>query len=272
VRCNFKAAENLCRVVANDAVNPEYRLLVAAAAEPALAAQPGQFFQIACPHVGADRPLLRRPMSVYGVDRERQTVSFLYKVHGAGTRALATLQAGDEVDLFGPLGRGFTLPAGVSHVLMVARGVGLATMAPLAARARSLGARVTAVLSARAPDLVMSEDRLLAAGAELIVVTDADGSSDVGALAPRLRERHRRRPFDYLATCGSNRLMALVRELGREWSVPAEVALEQQMACGLGMCFCCVRQFSTADAGEVYRRVCWEGPVFDAQEALSWSI
>ena len=63
--------------------------------------------------------------------------------------------------------------------------------------------------------------------------------------------------------------MLLLKRLGAELGIPGQVALEQQMACGLGMCFCCVRSFEVA--GEVeHRRVCREGPVFDLAEALSW--
>jgi dihydroorotate dehydrogenase electron transfer subunit len=63
--------------------------------------------------------------------------------------------------------------------------------------------------------------------------------------------------------------MLLMQRVGRELGIPGQVALEQQMACGLGMCFCCVRKFRS-HAGIVNRRVCWDGPVFPLQEALSW--
>src|SRR5665213_3632672 len=74
---------------------------------------------------------------------------------------------------------------------------------------------------------------------------------------------------DAFFTCGSNRLMLLTQRLGRELRIPGQVALEQQMACGLGMCFCCVREFRAGSEVE-HRRVCWDGPVFDLQEPLSW--
>ena len=79
----------------------------------------------------------------------------------------------------------------------------------------------------------------------------------------------RARRADAFFTCGSNRLMLLMQTLGREFSIPGEVALEQQMSCGLGMCFCCVRNFSVDGAIEA-RRVCTEGPVFNLDEALPW--
>jgi dihydroorotate dehydrogenase electron transfer subunit len=72
---------------------------------------------------------------------------------------------------------------------------------------------------------------------------------------------------DSLFTCGSARLLEVVRRLAQGFGIPAMVALEQQMACGLGMCFCCVRSFRV-DGQVLHRRVCYDGPVFDAREAL----
>ena len=79
----------LARVVRHATVNAEYRHLVLDCSEEAAAAQPGQFFQLLCPHPVGEQPFLRRPMSLYGADPDRRQVEFLYKVTGAGTRAAA---------------------------------------------------------------------------------------------------------------------------------------------------------------------------------------
>lgn len=267
---SFRIAENICTVVANDQVNRDYRLLTLAAPPTALKVEAGQFFHLACPSVGEERPFLRRPMSVYRFDRAAGRIEFLYKVTGIGTRGLATLVPGDELDCFGPLGIGFTLAPDTRHVLMLARGVGLATMAPLAEMAVRHGARVTAILSARSPDLIMSTDYLREVGADIVEVHDSDGSSAVPAVEGIIRRLHSERPFDLLTTCGSNRLMMLLQKLGKELDVPGQVAIEQHMACGIGMCFCCVREFHPTPDKTTFRRVCIEGPVFDLQEPLSW--
>jgi dihydroorotate dehydrogenase electron transfer subunit len=266
----FPIAESLCRVVSNAAVNTDYRLLVADASSQALAARAGQFFHLMCPPQGNDQPFLRRPMSIYRVDVKARQITFLYKVTGAGTRGLASLGAGDVLNALGPLGQGFNLPDGTQHVLMLARGVGLATLAPLAGLATSRGARVTAVLSARTPELIMSEEHLQSQGARTHLVTDAQGTSALSSLESKLRSLHADRPFDFLATCGSNRLLDLLQRLGADWKIPGQVALEQHMGCGMGMCYACVRTFVTADGHEDYRRVCWDGPVFPLDEARPW--
>lgn len=266
----FPVAANQCRVLCNDPVNAEYRFMLTETSDTALNALPGQFFHLLCPESAGDRPFLRRPMSVYRIDKENRQIGFLYKVIGKGTRGLATMRAGDVLDALGPLGHGFELPVGVRHALLIARGVGLATLAPLARHAVQAGAAVTAVLSARDPALVMSRDEFEAAGARAIVVTDADGSSDPSSVETQLGEIHMMQPFDFAATCGSNRLLQLVRKLCERWAVPGQVALEAHMGCGTGMCYACVAPMIDSDGTETYRRVCWDGPVFSVMEAKQW--
>ena len=176
---------------------------------------------------------------------------------------------GDAFNIMGPLGIGFTINPAWRHIIVLGRGVGLATLAPLAQMAANTGVRVTAILSAQKPDYLMSQDVFGAAGAEVIAVTDEDGTSAVDNVKTILEDQIAQRKADGFYTCGSNRLMLLMKELGVKHHISGQVALEQQMACGLGMCFCCVRSFEVG--GEVlHRRVCCEGPVFDMQEALSW--
>ena len=264
----FPIQETLCRVVSNTRVNSEYLHLVLEAPETALAALPGQFFHFLCPPTEDDLPFLRRPMSVYRIANAERHIEFLYKNQGAGTRGLATLEPGDMLDVFGPLGKGFAF-RNHRHILIVARGVGLATMAPLAEHAIKAGARVTAVLSARSPELVMSADYLKDAGAQVHIVTDTEGTSSPTAVEEILRGLHAIEPFDYAATCGSDRLLQLLKHLSLEWGITGQIALEQHMACGIGMCFCCVRPFEV-NGSLTYRRVCFEGPVFDLAETPSW--
>jgi dihydroorotate dehydrogenase electron transfer subunit len=115
----------------------------------------------------------------------------------------------------------------------------------------------------------MSVERFTETGAQIEIVLDSDGTSDPANVEALLRRLAADGRADAFFTCGSNRLMLLMQRLGRELRIPGQVAMEQQMACGVGMCFCCVRNFQSDDT-IVSRRVCWEGPVFDLQEALSW--
>jgi len=261
----FGIREMLCPVLSNEWINAEYKHLVVSATGRFLEAEPGQFFNLKCPVNANDHPFLRRPMSVYLVDRAQGRIEFLYKVHGAGTRALASLQAGAQLDVLGPLGKGFVLGDTPGHLLLLGRGAGIATLAPLAECVRNRGGKVTALLSARSTTLLTSHERLLEAQASVITVTDDDGSSEVSAVAQRLRHIHAETPFDLLAACGSQRLIHLLQSFCREYDVPGQVALEQRMACAIGMCFACVHPIRKHIESEAlsYQRVCCDGPVFD---------
>lgn len=254
-------------VVLNRAVNAEYRHLVVRCGPVAAKAVAGQFFQLLCPHPDGEQPFLRRPMSLYGVDPAKNEVEFLYKVTGAGTRGLALIRAGDRLDIMGPLGKGFALDPALRHIVAIGRGAGLATLAPLAKAARANGTKVTAIFSARRPDLVVSVALFRGQGADVVTVTDSEGTSGPAHVERILRGLIAENGVDAFFTCGSSRLMRVQQRLAREFAIPGQVAMEQQMACGLGLCFCCVRDFHVG--GEiVHRRVCWDGPVFDLMEAL----
>lgn len=271
IRCErAQVFEIACPVRANDAVNAEYRHLVLDAPEAAEMARPGQFFHLLCPGAGGDQPFLRRPMSIYRIDRAAGRLEFLYKVVGKGTRSLSRLRPGEALNIMGPLGQGFDLDRGQRHILQVARGVGLATLAPVAEAARARGIRTTAILSARRADLVMSVDYLRGVGAEVIAVTDDAGTSDIAHVERLARRVIDQEGGDYIVTCGSNRLLTLCRSLAWEYGIGGAVALEQSMGCGIGMCFACVREFTGPDGRSTYRRVCWDGPVFDIGEVRSW--
>jgi dihydroorotate dehydrogenase electron transfer subunit len=262
-----RVVAELAEVIANDPVNAEYRHLIVACSEIAATGAPGQFFQLLCPQPAHEQPFLRRPMSIYGTDRAGQKVEFLYKVTGAGTRGLDMLKAGDALDIMGPLGHGFELDPARRHIVAVGRGAGLATLAPLAQAAQQDGIEVTAVFSARRPEIVVSVDLFRKHGAEVVVVTDSESTSGPANVERILRRLIAEGRCEAFYTCGSSRLLRVQQRLAHEFGLPGQVAMEQQMACGIGMCFCCVRDFNVQ--GEIVaRRVCWDGPVFDLMEAL----
>ncbi len=263
-----RAATEAAEILFNTPVHGEYRHMAVRASPLAANAAPGQFFQLLCPAPPGEAPFFRRPMSLYGANPSTGTVEFLYKVTGAGTRGLAMLGPGDRLDMLGPLGRGFTLNPRWRHIVAVGRGAGLATLGPLARAARAQGIGVTALLSARRPELIVSGALFHGQGAAVVPVTDSEGTSDPAQVEDLLRGLIAAGRCDAFFTCGSARLLRVQQRLATEFGLPGQVAMEQQMACGLGMCFCCVREFRQDDE-TVHKRVCWDGPVFDMAEALA---
>jgi len=259
--------DTLAVVLSNEWVNDEYKRLVLQADGAACHSQPGQFFNLLCPSEGEHKPFFRRPMSTYKASPVSGQVEFLYKVTGKGTFGLETLTERQTLEILGPLGKGFDLDPQWRHMTIVARGVGLATLAPLAEAAHALGIKLTAVLSARSEKSLLSRERFASLGADVIAVLDEDGSSSLENIESVLREVIAREGSNALFTCGSKRLTRLLKRLSGELGLAGQVALEQQMVCGLGMCQCCVDVFEV-DGLKIGKRVCLEGPVFDLEEVL----
>lgn len=263
------AVENKSRVLSNQWVNEEYKHMVVDAGPVASKVEPGQFFNLLCPQTEIDKPFFRRPMSTYYSNEDTNIVEFLYKVTGAGTRGLSTLQEGDSLQILGPLGKGFTVKPNYRHIMVVGRGVGLATLAPLAERAAEMNIHVTALLSARDRERLMSQYRFENINATIIEVTDTDQSSSMTNVEALIRKIHDEKPVDSIYTCGSTRITKLLQQLVINFRIDGEVALEQHMACGIGMCYCCVRPMKVGTAEEIKsKRVCHDGPVFDIKEVV----
>src|SRR3974390_1974953 len=158
------AEESLCPVIAHDWVNSEYKHLIVEASPKALAVKPGQFFNLLCPSPDEGELWLRRPQSVYRIDRAQARIEFLYKCVGRGTYGLATLKPGQSLNMVGPLGIGFWLDPSWKHIVVLGRGVGLATMGPISQLASEAGVGVTAILSARSQDFALAKDLFAAVG------------------------------------------------------------------------------------------------------------
>lgn len=262
-------ASHRCEVVEHRWVNKRYKYLrLAAQADLAGTTKPGQFYQLKCPATNDLQPFLLRPMSVYGVGPDTGTIEFLYNVTGVGTRALSDLELGGHMDIVGPLGNTFALDPGFKRIMVIARGVGLATMAPLVQHAAAAGIKIAAIMSARAPQDLMQGEFLRGADADVHCVYDSDGSSSVEAVDTLVRRLLDAKQPDVVYTCGSHRILMLLQRVLADYpQVRGEVAMEQRMACGMGVCLSCVRLFD-CDGSKQFLRVCREGPVFSIRDVV----
>ena len=262
-------ASHLCKVVEHRWVNDRYKYLrLDSQSELARMTKPGQFYQLKCPTAAGQHPFLLRPMSVYGVGPDAGRIEFLYNVTGVGTKALATLEAGDGMEIVGPLGNTFVLRPEFKRIMVVARGVGLATMAPLLKAAAQSGIAITAVMSARAPKDLMRDEFLRGVDADVHCVFDTEASTSVENVEALVRRLFDCEHHDAVYTCGSHRLLMLLQRVLQD--VPAmlgEVAMEQRMACGMGVCLSCVRLFDD-EGDKQFLRVCREGPVFSIRHVV----
>ncbi|EMR06605.1 Dihydrdoorotate oxidase B, electron transfer subunit [Bhargavaea cecembensis DSE10] len=227
--------------------------------------RPGQFFNILCGNRAL--PFLRRPFSIYRINREEETIEFLYLVQGAGTREMTNMKVGESIDLLGPFGIGFTLDEQWETVLLLARGVGIATLAALAQEAVAQGKQCIAILSARSRNDLLAADTLQGLGVDVLKVTEEDGNSDVTQVEELIMDILDKRKIDAGFTCGSKRLSRLMQKVSINNGFPAQVALEEHMACAMGACFACVCDIREGDAIKSVR-ICTEGPVFDLSKVV----
>jgi dihydroorotate dehydrogenase electron transfer subunit len=249
--------------------------------ELARAIRPGQFIMIRQPETSD--PLLGRPFALYDtvLDDAGQPVGLdiVYLVVGKLTGLLSKSEAGDELEVWGPLGNGFADLSGLDHVGLVAGGIG---QTPFLAYIRELlGTRgygcelarrrvqgVSVFYGVRSADLLAGVDDFLAAGAEVHLATD-DGSRGFKGFVTQLLEQSERPR--HLVGCGPAVMMRALANLAQQWNVPCHLSLETPMACGIGICFSCVTKVKTTESptGWDYRRVCVDGPIFDAA-CLAW--
>ncbi|MBO0877722.1 MAG: dihydroorotate oxidase electron transfer subunit, partial [Pseudonocardia sp.] len=224
------------RVLENRRHADRYWRLRLAAPEIASSARAGQFVMLTAAREDAAGPLLPRPMAIYAADAARGTVDVMYGVVGAGTRALTSFVPGERMVVVGPLGQGFVLAEGTRRVLLLGRGIGVCSLTCIAHE----DVEVVAVVSARTPAAVLGAEVFGEGGAVAFwPVTDAEGTSDVGALRALLPAELDGRPPQQILTCGSERLARLAAELGGRWRASVQVCLEAHMACGLGYCHGC---------------------------------
>jgi dihydroorotate dehydrogenase electron transfer subunit len=254
-----------------------YRIRLSA---PSLAAaiRPGQFLMIRLP--GHSDPLLGRPFALYDtVLNERgepSAVDVVYLVVGKLTGLLAQLRSGDRVEVWGPLGNGFPDYDGVQHIALVAGGIGqtpfLAHIRDLLGErgyggrpARRMVERVSLYYGVRTAALAACVDDFRAAGATVHLASD-DGTLGYRGFVTQLLQQHE--PPQQLVGCGPEPMLHALTKIAQAWNVRCDLSLETPMACGVGICFSCVTRVKTADGGWDYKRVCVDGPVFNAAHLM----
>jgi dihydroorotate dehydrogenase electron transfer subunit len=267
-----------CEIVENVRLARDTYRIRLTTPEIAASIVPGQFVMLRAP--GRSDPLLGRPFALYdtvldGSDRPI-AIDIVYLVVGKMTALLADQRLGARLEIWGPLGHGFRDLTGRREVALVAGGIGQTPF--LAAIRQLLGSRgyggvpsrrqverVRLYYGVRSADLAAGVEDFRSAGAEVDLASN-DGSLGFHGFVTELLASHPKP--DHLIGCGPEPMLHALARLTRNWHVSCDVSLETPMACGLGICFSCVAKVSTP-TGWDYKRVCLDGPIFEANR-LSW--
>lgn len=275
------------RVITHTPWDADQHVLVLEAPRIAARSKPGSFVHLTCdPHLP-----MRRPLSLQSVDVGAGTIEILYKAIGEGTRRLSAARVGETLSCMGPIGNGFAPAPDRPRALLIGGGVGLPPMVFLAeTMARTGGfdllvllgsevpfpfrSRPSSILVSGIPDgVIASHPRLEALGIASRLTSGAGFSGCyegyVTALAAIWLENLAPDALAQTAiyACGPTPMLAATARVARRFGVPAQVSLEEFMACAVGGCAGCAVPVTTSE-GTYMKRVCVDGPIFDANEVF----
>lgn len=248
--------QRICKVVSTEKLNPFAHSLLLDVGELAEEIAFGQFVHIKCGH----SRLLRRPISI--CDWQEGLLRVVFEVRGEGTGWLAHREAGDKLDVLGPLGHGFQTVKG-KRLLLAGGGIGVP---PMLACAKGSLPDSAAVLGFRDADHAMLTKEFEAHCAQVVVTTDDGSLGRKGFVAQAVEDilagDH---GFDAVLACGPRVMLRTVADAARQHGVPCQISMEERMGCGVGACLVCACK---AGDGSM-KHVCKDGPVFSAGE-VSW--
>jgi dihydroorotate dehydrogenase electron transfer subunit len=226
-----------------------------------LSYKPGQFLMIRIRN-GID-PFLRRPFSIYNVDNE--VIEILYKIVGKGTDIMKDLREGDPIHILGPLGNGFIIKNDIETPILVAGGIGIASLNLLAGSiSRISGIKDTYLLIGGKKEAdIMPIDKYIKMGYSVEISTE-DGSLGIKGMVTDLLEK-RVSSKSTIFACGPNEMLKKVSEIAGKYNILCQVSLESSMACGMGVCLGCVVKVKNINR---YKLVCKDGPIFNGNEIL----
>ena len=226
-------------------------------------AKPGQFLEIRV--IDNITPLLRRPISIYNIDKDKGIVEFIFQVKGNGTEILAKREIGEEIDIVGPLGYGTFNYADYENIAIIGGGIGVFPLHELAKSAKKDGKNVNVYLGFRNKDFVVLEDEFKNVSNKLCLTTDDGTYANKGFAINFLKEDIKNGKIDCIYACGPLPMLKAVKKLAEEENIPCQISLEERMACGLGVCLgCAVKTADSPTDNPKYVHVCKAGPVFDA--------
>ena len=228
-------------------------------------AKPGNFIEIRVSE--QTEPFLRRPISIYNMDKEKGILEFIFQVKGKGTQILAKKEIGELIDVVGPLGYGTFKYEKYENIAIIGGGIGIFPLYELAKCAKNDNKNVNTYLGFRNKDLVVLEEEFSKVSDKLTITTDDGSYSKKGFAIQFLEEDIKNGKIDAIYACGPLPMLKAVQKLANDKNIKCQISLEEKMACGLGVCLGCAvkKAMSPSDKPE-YWHVCKAGPVFDSKE------
>jgi dihydroorotate dehydrogenase electron transfer subunit len=247
-----------------------YHSITIVAPEVAERVRPGQFLSVGMPEGRAF--LMRRHFSIHQASRRggwAGTLEFVFDPRGPGTSWLGEVKAHQHLDVIGPLGTAFAYPTKLNACLLVSEGHGAAPIYFLAQELRARGRRVDMLVGAETMDLVLKPIEGKRLSQTIAIVTEDGSLGDRGSVLDALPAMLDSTGAQVVYAAARRRTLRAVAEICMERQIPAQVAVEDHMACGVGLCFTCTVPVIRKDgSGYDHLRACTEGPVFNPARIL----
>lgn len=235
--------------------------------EIAKEAKPGQFLEIRV--ADTISPLLRRPISIFNVNKENSEVEFIFQVKGEGTEILSKKDINDEIDVLGPLGNGNFDIKDYQNVAIIGGGIGIFPLYELAKQLKQTTktANISIYLGFRNKELVLLEKEFSKVCNNLIITTDDGSYGKKGFSINELKQDHDKENFDMIYACGPLGMLKAVKQYTKEKNIMCQISLEEKMGCGIGACLGCAVEYKEKE-NKIYKHVCKDGPVFNADKVV----
>ncbi len=244
----------------NTSINKSHNLLVLNIPDIYDEPLPGQFYMIGTED--SHDPLLKRPFSIF--KKAKSEIQFLYRIKGKGTEKMRQMKNGEMISLIGPLGRGYPMPDKNMKPVIIAGGIGIASVFPLIQKLKD---DACLIYGGRKSDELLMHDELKVLCKDLFISTDDGSAGKKGTVVDALNDFLASQPSALssrlIYACGPSKMLEAVSKIALEKGIKGYISLEENMACGVGACLGCAVRTKKG-----YERVCKEGPVFRIEEIV----
>jgi len=266
---NKRAQQRDVEIISNKRVGA-YHHMVFAAGEMAAAARPGNFVAIS---VGGSNSsmILRRAFAIYRASDRGQyggTIELVVAPHGQGSRWLTSLQIHDRVNMVGPLGTHFGIPAEPVSALLVGGGYGSAPLFGLAEVLKERGCRVDMVLGASVAGKIYAPLEGKRSVNSLTITTEDGSAGTQGRVTDVLPALITKNGTEIIYSCGPMAMLEAVEKVSQQHNAMHQCAVEESMACGIGICMTCVLPVRDGNGVIKMTRSCIDGPVMDGERVI----